>query len=444
MSYRDIWVLAFRNLKAGKRNVRKIVLGIGFAFTLVYCFAAIVCFYKDYKNNFQKNYKSSCYYYEYLDSGNPEGGADALIKSAKELAKEYGAAESALIIDLSLKGTDGFLRAEDFAIIINGIKYTPKSFFDRESNYYKNIKGGGYEIELGLYKDNLNVFPKSVYSDGLNYIGKLPSGRGEIMLDDYILHIYGIDNPDGIIGANICLSTHGGNENIICGNYVVSGIFMTDELGKREEKTYHDYHFEHIYINLKAEDEERFSLSGSRRFYFADYDSYLENCKYANELLQIEHDKDSLANGNYYVTEKGTEICVLNWIMRNIGRLLFILAAVIILIILFSLFYIIRFYRMRNFQYMKMLSCIGMDKRDRRRLYNAEMLIMIAGATVVALYLTFIFIMIFDYITNNVLSYGFTINPFLAAGTVILCAAVMWGYKSVISINLRRNRGFYD
>ena len=438
MSYRDIWSVALRNLKAGKKNARKIIFGVGFAFTLVYCFVAIVWFYKDYKNNFQKNYKSSCYYYEYLNSGNSDGGVGEVIRSTEGLAKEYGAAESALIIDLELKDTDEFLCAEIFEITVNDILYTPKSFYVGGSEAYKTIKGGGWEILLGLYNDDLGVFPKTVYAGMLNYTGRLPSEHGEIMLDDYILQIYGIDNSDEIIGANISLSMRGENEEIICEDYVVSGILKADELTKREEKTYHDYHYEHVYINLKAEDEERFSLSGSRRFYFADYDSYLKNCKYAKELLQMELDSDYLVNSNYYVTERGAEICILNWIMKNIGGLLFILVAVIILIILFTLFYIIRFYRMRNFQYMKMLSCIGMDKKDRRRLYNSEMLIMISGATAVAVYLSFIFIMIFNYITNNILSYGFTINPYLAVGTVILCAAVMWGYKSIISINIRR------
>lgn len=436
MNGRDIWILTFRNLKAGKKNVRKIIFGVGFVFTLVYCITAIAWFYKDYKNNFQQNHRNSCYYYEYLNSGNSYGGVDELVKASEVLTREYGAAKNALLIDLELKDTEEFLRAEDFRITINNTIYTAKHFYIGGSEAYKTIKGGGWEIVLGLYDDDLNVFPRSLYSDALNYTGRLPSGRGEIMLDDYILQIYGIDNPDEIIGGNISLSIQRENENIICRDYVVSGILKAEELAKREEKTYHDYHYEHIYINLKIEDEERFSLYGSRRFYFEDYDSYLQNCKYSDALLQIKPDSDELVNGNYNVTEKGMEICILNWVMKNIGGLLRILSVVVILIVLFSLFYIIRFYRMRNLQYMKMLSCIGMNKKDRKRLYNAEMFVMLSGATVIAMYLSFIFIMIFNYITNNVLSYGFTNNPCLAAGTVILCAAAMWGYKSIISINI--------
>ena len=117
------------------------------------------------------------------------------------------------------------------------------------------------------------------------------------------------------------------------------------------------------------------------------------------------------------------EISVLNWIMSNVGRLLTILACIVMLVIFFSLIYIVRFYQRRNIRYLDMLWCIGMEKKDRARLFNLEIFIMTAYAMFFAVYLSLIFVMLLRYAADRFLRYEFTVNPVVAVATVMAGSA---------------------
>ncbi|MGN0374026.1 MAG: FtsX-like permease family protein [Butyrivibrio sp.] len=434
MSFKDIWTLAFRNLKAGRKNVYKIIFGMGCACTLVYCYIAVICYFNDYKKNFDESYQNSCYcFYEETEGEKVEKVYD-LMDRVNAHMEACDADMAGVFLDICPNYVEDFIYVDDMVISINEKAYPVKSYFIYNREFYQNISSAFARIDIGYYKNEFNVFPKHLYGDNANitYIGEPPSNPGEIMLDDHILKVYGIDAEDeALIGADITLMNKG---DIICEDYVVSGIYKSKDLSLREAEDSHDYHLEHIYINLKQEDESRFRISygSSYRLYYKNYSEFISNYKYADNILNMQFDCDIYENIEYLPTKRGMEICVLSWFMKNIGRLLIIMASVIALVIMFSLFYIIQFYFGRNVIYMEMLNCIGMSKKDRRKLGNLEMLLMAVGAIVIAVYISILFFIIFKYITYKLLSYGFELNIPVFLLSILASAVLIWGYKSVI------------
>lgn len=422
MSFRDIWVLAHRNLKAGRKNAVKIVVGIGFALVLVYCFAAVIWFYADYKRDFQTNYRSSCYYYRNIDNATV-GDMSNITDSAGGSIGVYGASEYSVLVDVAPSGEE--ICAGNMEFVVDGSEYAAKFRYSAGREYYQDIETSNSIINLGLYKDNMNVFPACLYDGKFDVIGTFPSESGQIMIDDYVLGVYGIETePEHLVGLHISIKNTSCEGKMVCDDYIISGIIKCKEIAKREEKTYHDFHLEHIYINPKPEDESGFiTVNGSVRYYFDNYNDFIKNCTYSGEILSMNVTADDFDKWEYKLTTKGMEISVLNWIMSNVGRLLTILACIVMLVIFFSLIYIVRFYQRRNIRYLDMLWCIGMEKKDRARLFNLEIFIMTAYAMFFAVYLSLIFVMLLRYAADRFLRYEFTVNPVVAVATVMAGSA---------------------
>lgn len=437
MTSKDIWILALRNLKAGFANVVKIAFGIGCAFMLINCFVGVASFFITYKNNFEKDYKNSCYYYKEIDHVQKLSDALNNVSLIGQQQAEYGACESSYMLDIGIIDLNENytpVYADELEVHINDKVYYGKNYFVAQRNHYQNIVNAKSEIYLGYYSKEVNYFPTTIFSEGCNYVGRFPTNEGEIMLDDYFLKVYGIENkPENLIGATVSLYVQKASKEIICKNYTISGILSAEELTRREDEEYHDSHLEHIYINVKDEDIEKFAVVyGSSRFYFENYTDLVKNYRYSSELLSMQFNSYASEVMEYHITSKGGEICILTWIMNNMGKLLLFMAVVVVFVIFFSLFYIIRFYFRRNEKYMSMLACIGMKQSNRRKLRNCEMFIMLIGAELIGMYMTNIFFVIFRYITSNLLSYAFSVCPITLLVVVIVSFVLVWGYKELV------------
>lgn len=449
MSFRDIVIIAFRNLKAGKRNVYKIIIGTGFAFALAYCFVIVANYFSDYKENFWETYRESCYYYDIFDEKILVNNIDSIIEKSKENKENYGANEYSLLFDVIPNGWENSITAEELIVKLEDTKYTPCNYYINDRKIYEDIKFPYATIPLAYYSDENNIFPEYMYDENnaLEYVGNYPSNPGELLVDDYILDVLGInreyDSKD-IIGKKISLlkkNLDNNTEEIFLENYVIVGILSVDELGKREEETSHDYHFEHIYINLKNEDKEHFFvINGSARYYFDSYDEYIENCKYSDEILNLMKETENVSDWEYYLTYKGMEICIINWLVSNVGKLVAGLGIIVIVLIFLSLFYTIRFYNIRNIKYMKMLSCIGMKKKDRKKVYNMEFFVIFLASEAVAIYMSALFFIVFRYIVVKLLLFEVRIdmtiilNMILASGVIFFVCNVLMG-RHTISID---------
>ena len=431
---KDIWTLAIRNLKADKTNVAKIVFGIGCVFMLIYCFVGVVSFFINYKQSFENNYGNSCYYYKEIEMGQELLAVLDSVDSVKSFQQECGATESSYMIDIGINGQNDSLCAGDLEVHINDEIYEANYYYLPQREYYQNLINSNSEVYLGYYSKDSNFFPQMFYSEECNYVGSFPVNEGEIMVDDYFLKVYGINNePEKLIGSTISLYKQGELKEIICEKYRISGIISVKELIKREEEQYHDNHLEHIYLNVKKDDIYRFVVVyGSNRFYFKNYTELVENYKYSSELISMQFDLPVGEDMEYYITAKGAEICILIWIMNNIGKLLLFFVIVVVFVILFSLLYIISFYFKRNIKYMDMLSCIGMNQEDKNKLRYSEMFIILICAVLVGLYLSSLFFVFFTYLTGNLLSYSFSVDILTMVVTTIVSFLLVWLYKLLV------------
>lgn len=414
MKNKDIIRLAYRNLKAGKSNVNKIVFSIGIGILLVLCYFIIFNYHSEYKDGFEKDYSKFTYVYKRIDWHCALPEAKARIQYELE-NKEYPNASEVVVLPCVEPLDDrANITPENLLMELDGNNYKGESYFSYESPLYATFDNSDWGIDLGYYLPEYNIFPDCLYEDGLKLVGELPNNHGEILVSEYFLDVYGFEGvKEDAIGKKVNLTTFINDEAYpICKDYIISGVFDPEELYKREAtlddadiwSIYWESYI-HIYINFKPEDDAGLSLCMSEiRYYFDDYDSLVESYDYAQVLTSLGNDDNNV----YRITDKGMELCVFSWIIDNLGKLLGVMGAAIILVVFFSLFYIIRFYFSRNSKYIDMLECIGMDRNDRIRLRATEMVMMLLGAIFVALYLTLIFLILFQYITNKFLSYGFT------------------------------------
>ena len=410
MKYKDIWTIACHNIRAGKKNVIKIVFGIGCSLVLALCFMVIMDFYSDYKADFGRNYQHSCYVYNYqYDSYS--------ISEIKEYSEnifiEPGiakATEKLALIAVKPDFEEPNMEAKNVFITIGSTEYEAKSFFVFNREVHEDISGPTSDICIGYYDEDMVVFPDSIFHGEIDMIGELPNNDGEVLIDDYLLKVYGVDaNPKELIGKNISVVLKEENIEMLAYDYIISGVFNAEETLRREGKTpkFGDNHYEHIWVNFKPEDEALITTKYfSLRAYYRDYQDMLNKYDYTKEVISNFAGTEK-SEMNFNLTYEGWELCVLTWVMGNMGKLLSVIGGVIVLVILFSLFYIVRFYFGRNSKYMKMLHCIGMERKDRGILRITEMAIMLVCAILVAIYLTFIFVIVFQYITGNLLSYGY-------------------------------------
>lgn len=421
MNNRDILRLAYRNLKAGKNNVNKIVFSVGIGLMMVLTYIIILDFYKDYKLAFEEKFSKKAYIYKNVEEELSYFEATWIIDEELKNKEYPNASDVTVLFDIDLRDHRYGATPNDMYMILDGKEYVGKNYFMYERPHYATLGSAKYSIDIGCYSPEYNIFPETIYDDGVSLIGSLPDDPGEVLVDTYILQVYGFEgDPKEAIGKTISIDIYNSymdeylhtSKKNLCTDYVITGVFDAEELCKREatldETSSWDYYsgfYNHIYINFKTEDQ--WGLIRGRleiRYYYQNYEELVSDYDYAKIISYLQTDYDDV---EYEITGKGMEICVFGWIVNNMGKLLGVLGGAIILVILFSLFYIVRFYFARNSKYVDMLLCIGMEQRDRIKLRTVEMLIMLLGAVLVALYMTLIFIILFSYVTNNFLSYGY-------------------------------------
>ena len=126
------------------------------------------------------------------------------------------------------------------------------------------------------------------------------------------------------------------------------------------------------------------------------------------------------------LTGKGMEYSLLYWIMDHIGKLFMLIVGVVTLIITFSVCYIFQFYRDRNARYFSMLQNIGMQKRDRTWIFSIEMGAVMLVATVLGIYLSILFLLLFNLLTRQVLDFNIVFDIKTGILAVMLECFYFW------------------
>lgn len=132
----------------------------------------------------------------------------------------------------------------------------------------------------------------------------------------------------------------------------------------------------------------------------------------------------SADNRGIKLTEKGIEYCLLYWIIHSVGKLISLIAVGVGIIITFSIFYLVEFYRSRNTRYFAMLEAIGMEKRDRIKIFSVEMCLIMSMATILSVYLSFLFLTLMNFFTLQALEFHMVLD----VKTGLLAIMVGWAY----------------
>lgn len=442
MRTNDIIKIAFRNLSAGKAMVKKMVFGMTFVVMMLLCFFIVIESYDKYIIKFNREHVADRYYYTLIDKRDiSDMVLDRIVNQSEN--ERYNADETVLLCNIALKDDVILTEAGKINIYIGDTQYNAKNYYSNKNKIHQNIRGPMWPIEFSLYRKGMSIFSEAVINAyGKDYmIGAYPVNQGEIMLDSYILDVYGIKQAEEKIGSSITIYSVDEEDNwVIFENYKLTGIFKGDLLSARECSLTSDNHLEHIYVNLRNEDESRFNIQyGTIRYYFDEYTEYISNYKYMNHVIKM--NIDELSDTDVNLTGYGMQYFILYWIMENIGKLLVFVAIGIGLIITASVTYIFQFYRDRNAHYIAMLNSIGMIRKNRMRILFVEVSIIVLVSSAIGMYLSVIFLLLFNMMTTQVLNFEVLFD--VKAGIIALICS--WIYFAVcLWITMQKNSSRYS
>lgn len=401
MRFSDLLKLANQNNKAGKKFFVKIIIGTSIIFLFLVSVISVWFYYKDYITQYENKYKDCCYIYSDLET----------VKQY-ELSVENKELED-LIFDAV--GTGMELGKVEFEI--DGKIYNPRKIYVPDSSRYYDLNNNFSELKLRKGTDSV--------TDKYFLEGRNSSDSGTIVMDDYLLSVLGITDYESVLNKKINI-VYDGRE--VISDYVITGIFDVTMYDDAECEDYHDYHYEHVYINLK--DNEKYSTYGNNRYYFSSYKNLMKSYEYTSDfILSGEYIDDK--EYDCFVPAAAYEICISTWFMDNFGKGILLLLLIISFAIVYSICYYLKSYYDRNKSYINMLHNIGMTKKNIKLLHNIELLIMVIISILIAAYLSIILLSIFSYITNKYLAIGYSINVASILLAVLIGIVIMFILKNV-------------
>ncbi|MCR5743746.1 MAG: hypothetical protein K6F92_08545 [Lachnospiraceae bacterium] len=430
------------NLRAGSKMAWKMVFGLSFIFMLVICFTTIYISYVGYVNDYNENHLNDCYMYQSdWDCPVDELDYEAVLTNAAETAAKNNAACFSVMLNFELKSDEEYYEGSDAGHIVLRIDdetYGYVGVKDPISKGYRDL-GKKCSVMYGGYREGFNVFPELVCGKTDSFlVGEYPSQPGEIMVDRYFLQTYGInDEPQDVIGHKLSIMVEDG-QRMVFEDYVISGVFDDEVLGIRETGFWLNCYIQHVYANILEEDEAEFSIYDiSSRYYYRDYGEYAQNCRYIEKLLHMEFEFADASFGELELTQGGMMYCVINQVMQKVGMLILLILGSVSVIIVCSIVYIWYFYRKRGENYQRMLSDIGMRRRDRSAVTGLEIFFILLRATFFGVYFSVIFMLLFATIIRRLMIFTLVL-PLLE---ILVAVAGCWLFIYAILLVSDRIRG---
>ena len=341
-----------------------------------------------YKKDFNTNRLKECYYSFELDNHQcNDENLEIISSDVKEKKESLNAASSSVFYDFGIGAEPTSLEAGQLKFLIDDTSYETVNYTRTPYKSYQNILNKISLIDICMYDKNNNMFFEN---DGTMDVtckvdGSLPYNAGEIMIDSYLA---------GVLGLNY------ENEDY--------KVMDSDFFLKRESSFAMDFHSEHMYVNPKHEDTKQLAIFGTLRLYYENYQDYADNYDYIDGIMSVDTSviQDSVLNDSKErpkLTTKGIQFCMLNWMMKNIGKLLIVIMLILTVLSAITVYYMYEFYSNRRANYIVMLRSIGMQKSDMRKLVIIEIMIMFLAALLMAIYFTVIILLFVRYITMMVL-----------------------------------------
>lgn len=418
MSSRDKWRIARRNVIAGKSSGAKILIGFSLCFFLMICMAVMGSFYKDYKRDFGEKYRQACYFYKSLKA--------VTLSELEEEKTQFSGIQEQIRADICSRmvtlrsSDDAGIMMRDAVMQIDGETYRAKHYStDASRAFYENITSGMAQLDIALF-ETAEDWCGNIGGELL--IGRWPDKEGELLADDYLLSVFGLQ-PSDVLGKTVSIAD---GEKEILKQYTFTGVVSRDLLRNREGvwNTLEDYHLEHIFVFLKQQDRENFTVTGTVRFYYRDVEQYTESYDFVRGDSGGIEMPEAVKNAGLSLTDKGIMICMLTFFVNRFGVIIIGIGVGLCILIMASLFYVVWFYLQRNKRYMMMLECIGMERKDRKGLRNRELAIMGTGAWLVAIYLGALFFIVFRYLAEKALGFEYKFHFGLFFAVVIVGTAV--------------------
>lgn len=161
MKNRDIFIVAMRNLRAGKEMTRKMVFGMMFVTVLMLSSVSVIQSFYYYTDDYNKNHIADCYFSIMFENSEiSEAVLDNYCRQSKVKQQEYNAEETSILCTLGLKDADWNLAAENLGIVIDDKEYSVENYTFSRVMLHQNIQYGSSEIDKLCTATNYPSFPK--------------------------------------------------------------------------------------------------------------------------------------------------------------------------------------------------------------------------------------------------------------------------------------------
>lgn len=411
MNFFDVVLIALSSLKAKINMVKRITYCCSIMLVILICSAILLFSYFRYEGQYDsEKYRKECYYYEAIDGENCK---DALGEKAKYELKKHGKKSNSnqmvAIEEITLK-SEKKLAAENVKIEIDDVFYSGENYTNNKGNYvfYKNIVEPDSAIEIANFYNEMILYPINMEKNGRSVFiaGSYPSNQGEIILDDYMLAIYGIDkDPQELVDkvVNIYVD-EGTKKEKVLNKYKIVGILNSQKLIERESLETPDVHLEHIFVNLFQKDTSRFQVeNGSIRFYFENYDEYIKN--YDENVLKSNFQSIFSEDKKLQLTQKGLNYCIVTFLVKSVGRVLLLVVGVILIISITIMIYLMYFFFNERKKTVMIFELLGMNKFARKCELTVELFVILVISFLVSAYISFLLLRVINYATNLTLDF---------------------------------------
>ncbi|MBD5088301.1 MAG: ABC transporter permease [Clostridiales bacterium] len=391
MSLRECTVIAIRNIKLEKKMSLKIIIGLALIIMLLFSVITYWNIFSQQKKDIIEKHKSNCYFYKLLETEQLYNYENT---EPYNKYKQFGIEEVSFLNKLYIYADnkeaqldnedDNHILIENSELIIEGNTYKGKKEWQRSTGRKKEL----YEIDelrFATYFSEFVWFPAKVISQFQKekkqepYLtGKLPEKEGDILISDYILKCFGIEEKEQslIIGKNISICLKEQKNKLVLENYKITGIFDADILDVRERNSLNP-HFEQIGVILKNSDKKRAKLYGMNeiRYYCK---NYIELQKIQNEIKKKGEDVALSFYADIYIFFN-KEIHVINIILTYI-----IIGFVIAVVVYITS--IIYFFFQKTKKYFMTLIAIGMRNKYIYSIVSWEILFLVSIAAIIGIY----------------------------------------------------------
>lgn len=427
--------IAFRNLIVAKKISVKILIGLSAVIMLLFSMGMYRKSFDDQIEEISIQHKSDCYLQEFHDIGD--------MKVYREKKENIFAHKDSWKIDevcglvpvsvhKGKKGKDIDSLADNGEAIRNAKIILDGNEYKGKADWLTDIKPENkiYQtdvVEVNFYDKDFTMFSKNVISQyqeemGIEkyLMGSLPQQEGEIIISDYLLGKFGIEQAEQeqMIGKKISLYVGTEGNLAYFEDYRLVGIFDADIIDIRERNSVIKSIAQvAVYFREKDYGNIDFLNGGEIRYYEDDFGQLTD------AYLLAEQEEEAVDMSAY-----GMIYSVLDRQMSVINKILECIMAGFVIAVTVYITSIIYFFFQRNRVYFVMLRAIGIRKRCIYQITMFEILYLIMCAMVIGIY----FALLVWFALKNVYEYAIGFDFKFTLQSIVISGFISVGYCLVI------------